>query len=150
MVRSCRVIVYDEARMKWTFRLSVISVISVMGLALVSCARSETPVPSEAARGTSSAAPGELRAPTSLRPEVANLDLAAAERALTEAERQLSDTVRAAAPDCEHARGLRDRICELAARICQLVEADPSAKNHCDDGRKRCSSASTKVATQCS
>lgn len=49
-----------------------------------------------------------------------------------------------AAPDCTRIGQLRDNICALAARICQLADRQPlgsPAAEHCADGKARCQAA---------
>ena len=74
-----------------------------------------------------------------------------AERELALVEKQLGDALALAAPDCDVARGLRDRICDLSERICKLTEAtaDGTVKERCDDGRRRCGHAKETVASRC-
>jgi hypothetical protein len=50
----------------------------------------------------------------------------------------------AAAPDCVQIAQLRDSICALAARICQIAARDTTptiATERCADGKTRCKSA---------
>ena len=50
----------------------------------------------------------------------------------------------AAAPDCARVGQLRDNICALAARICQIAERQPGgsvAADRCSDGKVRCKGA---------
>jgi hypothetical protein len=54
------------------------------------------------------------------------------------------DSTAAATPDCGQITQLRDSICALAARICQLAARDTSptiATERCADGQTRCKSA---------
>jgi len=47
-------------------------------------------------------------------------------------------------PDCARIAPLRDNICALAARICQLADRQPPgtpAADHCTDGKARCQAA---------
>jgi len=49
-----------------------------------------------------------------------------------------------AAPDCARLGPLRDNICALAARICQLADRQPPgapAAEYCSDGKARCQAA---------
>jgi hypothetical protein len=80
------------------------------------------------------------------------MDAASALRALDEATKLLDDTVSAGAPDCATVKLLRDRICELAARICRIAdESGPSAElsARCADGKPRCDRAKTKATGLC-
>jgi hypothetical protein len=50
----------------------------------------------------------------------------------------------AAAPDCGRVGQLRDNICALAARICQIAERQPARSTtaeRCADGKLRCKNA---------
>jgi hypothetical protein len=50
----------------------------------------------------------------------------------------------AAAPDCARIAPLRDNICALAARICQIADRQPPGSptaGHCTDGKARCQAA---------
>ena len=54
------------------------------------------------------------------------------------------DAQATAAPDCERIGQLRDNICALAARICQIADRQPAgstAAGRCDDGKTRCKAA---------
>jgi hypothetical protein len=80
------------------------------------------------------------------------MDAATALRALDDATRQLDDTLAAGAPDCATVKLLRDRICELSARICRIAEEsapNPELAAHCADGKPRCERAKSKVAGPC-
>jgi hypothetical protein len=58
----------------------------------------------------------------------------------------------AGAPDCDAAPGLRDRICELADRICALTEDDPddaSIAERCERANASCERARRDVARAC-
>ncbi len=50
----------------------------------------------------------------------------------------------AVAPDCARIGQLRDNICALAARICQIAERQPAGSTtaeRCADGKTRCRNA---------
>ena len=50
----------------------------------------------------------------------------------------------AATPDCARIGQLRDNICALAARICQIADGQPpgsSTADRCSDGKARCRNA---------
>jgi hypothetical protein len=81
--------------------------------------------------------------------EVEAMSLAQAEAALARADRELGDALMLAVPDCDRARGLRDRICELSGRICRIADTDPESAARCEDSRQRCSRAGTRIAGQC-
>jgi hypothetical protein len=122
--------------------------------ALASCARRETPATREAVSAPSAvpkgaAARGEL--PTSLREEISTMDAAHATAALADAFRALDDTLALATPDCPTARALRDRICELSAKLCALSGAQPGPEiaSACADGRARCDRARERVSAAC-
>jgi outer membrane murein-binding lipoprotein Lpp len=54
------------------------------------------------------------------------------------------DESQAAAPDCARIGQLRDNICALAARICQIADREPAnsvASQRCGDGKSRCQRA---------
>lgn len=85
----------------------------------------------------------------SSRTNVADMDLAAAEKALADASKELGSALSLDTPDCAVLRPLRDRICELSDRICRLAGPDPDIKARCDDGKRRCSDAKDRVGSQC-
>ena len=90
--------------------------------------------------------------PQSLRPAVDTMDAATALRALDEATRLLDDTLGAGAPDCGTVKLLRDRICELSARICRIAgesAPNPELAAHCADSKPRCARAKERVAGPC-
>jgi hypothetical protein len=66
---------------------------------------------------------------------------------------ELSSALGAAGgPDCELAGELRDRICDLATRICEIAGRNPDhpdATRQCDDGQDRCTRATRDVADSC-
>jgi len=70
-----------------------------------------------------------------------------AERAYDELRRLDADLLRSDAqvtPDCQRVDQLRDNICALAARICQIEERQPAGSvvsAHCADSKARCKSA---------
>lgn len=121
-------------------------------LLAASCARSTSEsAPAPAAPSAPAAAPKGAALPGSARSNVEEMDLETAARELAIAEKQLGDTVALAAPDCELSRSLRDRICELSARICKLTEvsAEPSVQERCTDGKQRCERARRTVSARC-
>ncbi|MEM9067947.1 MAG: hypothetical protein AAGE52_05550 [Myxococcota bacterium] len=71
---------------------------------------------------------------------------------LTSFSAEFDRTLELATIDCESARNLRDRICELSARICGIAEENPAdlpTAERCEDGSTRCESASERVASSC-
>jgi outer membrane murein-binding lipoprotein Lpp len=68
-------------------------------------------------------------------------------RAYDELRRVDADLLRSdaqAAPDCARVDQLRDNICALAARICQIAQRQPAgspAAGQCEDGKARCKNA---------
>jgi hypothetical protein len=63
---------------------------------------------------------------------------------LTRREAQPSETP----PDCARVGQLRDSICGLAARICEIANRDPAnsvASQRCADGKARCQSAAERT-----
>ena len=64
---------------------------------------------------------------------------------LLRADGELRGTqAQAAAPDCARIVQLRDNICALAARICQLADRQPAGTpmaDLCTDGKARCQAA---------
>jgi len=115
---------------------------------LVSCARKEAPAP-ESQAPVASAARAEL--PTSLREDISTMSAARATAALADASRAFDDSLALATPDCPTARTLRDRICELSARICTLSQTEPTPElaSACTDGRTRCNKAKERVGASC-
>lgn len=56
------------------------------------------------------------------------------------------------AADCDAAEHFRDRVCQLAERLCELSRDLPSssrAHGDCADGRDRCQQASRRYAERC-
>jgi hypothetical protein len=70
-----------------------------------------------------------------------------AERAHDELRRLDGELLRSDAqvtPDCQRVDQLRDNICALAVRICQIADKQPAgsaAAAHCADGKARCKNA---------
>jgi len=57
-----------------------------------------------------------------------------------------------ASPDCGRAGQLRDAICDLADRICNIAEDNPEhtdVADQCQDGQSRCDSARNRVGDRC-
>ena len=55
-------------------------------------------------------------------------------------------------PDCRAAPDLRDRICELAQRICAIAERDPNDRalaQTCESAREACDQATLRVGHAC-
>lgn len=53
-------------------------------------------------------------------------------------------------PDCGAAERFRQNVCTLAERICTLEQDLPSTTPHnCEDGRKRCSDATSRYHGKC-
>lgn len=53
---------------------------------------------------------------------------------------------------CDEARDLRDRICGLSERICEIADDHPGhepTRARCEDGARRCETATDRVADQC-
>jgi hypothetical protein len=113
-------------------------------IVVASCARrsvEEAPAPA----ASSMAVPGSARS------NVLDMTRDEAERELALAEKQLGDALALAAPDCDMARTLRDRICDLSARLCSLTDAtaDSTVKERCEDGKRRCGTAKETVGARC-
>jgi hypothetical protein len=54
--------------------------------------------------------------------------------------------------DCDMAGSIKDRICDLSARICSISErhpADESVRDKCTDGQARCARAERDVGARC-
>lgn len=71
---------------------------------------------------------------------------------LVQASIDLDNATTLAAVDCTSARDLRDRICELSSRICDIASDNPDDQptaERCADGRARCEGASDRVAQSC-
>lgn len=68
------------------------------------------------------------------------------------ARREAEGSEAQAAPvDCARIGQLRDNICALAARICQLADHEPAnsvARQRCGDGKVRCQSAVERAQTR--
>ena len=85
-----------------------------------------------------SRAPAEATPPDEAELARAHDDLRRLDTDLRAAEAQ------APAPDCTRVEQLRDNICALATRICQIAERQPlwsSAAERCADGKARCKDA---------
>jgi hypothetical protein len=65
--------------------------------------------------------------------------------------RQLENALTLSAPDCSTAWALRDKICDLAQRLCDMAgrSAEPEVAERCTDGRARCEKATTRVRAGC-
>lgn len=69
---------------------------------------------------------------------------------LMNSSRELEEAL--ATPDCGLARNLRDRICDLSTRICEIADEHPGevdAGERCEDGRGRCERASRDIDGSC-
>jgi hypothetical protein len=56
-----------------------------------------------------------------------------------------------AGPDCARIAQLRDNICALAVRICEIADRGPAnsvARQHCADGKSRCQRAVESAQTR--
>jgi hypothetical protein len=65
---------------------------------------------------------------------------------------QFEEALSSGAPRCGEAERLRALVCDLAERICDLVEDLPrssSGHGQCLDGRQRCEDAKRRYAAQC-
>jgi hypothetical protein len=89
--------------------------------------------------------------PSSTRPVEVTTDPKLAVKQLAQATKELDDLLAAGAPDCGAAKTLRDRICALAARICELAERnkDPELNQRCEESKASCKRATTRVARVC-
>ena len=71
---------------------------------------------------------------------------------LVQASIDLDQATTLSTVDCSSARDLRDRICELSERICDIADDhpddDPTAER-CRDGEARCRGASNRVRQSC-
>ena len=100
------------------------------------------------AAGAPAPAAGYGRAPSSTKPEGEG----AAQGTDIEAwSKQLEGALALSAPDCTTAWALRDRICDLAQRLCDVAgrSAEPEVAERCTDGRARCQRATTRVRASC-
>jgi len=91
------------------------------------------------------AAPRERPGPTTPAATADEQELARAYDDLRRADGDLQHAAaQAATPDCARIGELRDNICALAARICQIAERQPAgstAADQCNDGKARCKAA---------
>ena len=94
------------------------------------------------------AAPPAGYAPSSTRPEG---EESARPSDIETWSRQLEGALALSAPDCTTAWALRDRICDLAQRLCDVAgrSAEPEIAERCTDGRARCQRATTRVRASC-
>ena len=126
----------------------------VWSVAALACSRNEAPSESVRTPATVSSqtapqsdAPGERVG--SSRTNVADMDLATAEKALADASKELGNALALATPDCAVLTPLRDRICDLSEHICRIAGPDPEIKARCEDGKRRCSDAKDRVGSRC-
>jgi hypothetical protein len=65
--------------------------------------------------------------------------------------RQLDGALTLSTPDCSMAWALRDKICDLAQRLCDIAgrSAEPEVAERCTDGRSRCERATSRVRAGC-
>lgn len=109
--------------------------------------------PSETLRMTESGQPRpDGAAPTDLEDEdsVAPRASLALLRQLERVEGGLPQAL--SAGRCADAGGIRDHICALASRVCTLAGSEPENEmldSRCEDARRRCQSATTRVAERC-
>jgi DNA-binding LacI/PurR family transcriptional regulator len=71
---------------------------------------------------------------------------------LVDTEDALHDALGLSSVDCDSARDLRDRICELGDRICSIASDHPDdhvTEDRCEDGRDRCERARRRVDDRC-
>jgi hypothetical protein len=71
---------------------------------------------------------------------------------LVDTEDTLHDALGLASVDCDAARDLRDRICDLGERICSIAGDHPDdhvTEDRCEDGRDRCERARRRVDDRC-
>jgi hypothetical protein len=71
---------------------------------------------------------------------------------LVDTEDALHDALGLSSVDCDSARDLRDRICELGDRICSIANDHPDdhvTEDRCEDGRDRCERARRRVDDRC-
>jgi hypothetical protein len=91
------------------------------------------------------AAPRERPGPTTPASTADEQELARAHEDLRRADAELrAAAAQAPAPDCARIGELRDNICALAARICQIADRQPAgspAADQCSDGKARCKGA---------
>lgn len=143
-------------KISWWVWGGLLAAIAVGGCSRESDGRGVVMVPPE--EGAGGEAETTLRRPASrtiggsAEPQVAGWQLEAArlhERAVGEADA----FARALAADrCPSAEELRDRICDLAARICEIAELHPTDQataQRCADADARCTRASERVAERC-
>jgi hypothetical protein len=65
--------------------------------------------------------------------------------------RQMESALTLATPDCTTAWALRDKICDLAQRLCDIAgrSAEPEVDDRCTDGKSRCERATARVRAGC-
>ena len=95
------------------------------------------------------AAPEHARYPSLEPPGVREKELQQAAEEIRRRDGELEQLgLQPAPPDCTHIGQLRDNICALAARICQIAERQPAGspvRARCDDGKARCRSAGERA-----
>lgn len=67
---------------------------------------------------------------------------------LLASERELGAALALSTPNCGMARALRDQICDLAARICELG-GDGEVRDRCGQAQDSCKRAKTRVGLSC-
>ena len=99
------------------------------------------------AAGAPAPSPAPGYAPSTTRPE----EESARPSDIETWSKQLEGALALSAPDCTTAWALRDRICDLAQRLCDVAgrSAEPELAERCTDGRSRCERATTRVRASC-
>lgn len=138
---------------------------TVIALVLLGCAASkktaEAPASAESQQDASKAesapepaAEGASGAPAADAPAGMPRSTAAESRDADDFERlgqRLDGALALSTPDCTTAWALRDKICDLSQRLCDLAarSAEPEVAERCTDGRGRCERATTRVRATC-
>ena len=98
------------------------------------------------------AAPEHARYPSLEPPGVREKELQQAAEEIRRRDGELEQLgLQPAPPDCTHIGQLRDNICALAGRICEIADRQPSgstAAEHCADGKARCKTAIDAARTR--
>jgi hypothetical protein len=132
-------------------RSLVPSIAFIAALGASSCSRAEKPAePQSTPPSLESAGPSKAASKDLLdQPKTGATDLETQTSALLQASKELDHALALAAPDCGLARTLRDRVCEIADRICGLRDPNPNVQVRCEDGKTRCASAKARVREHC-
>lgn len=110
--------------------------------------------PEDDPSGYQQEAPAAGAYPGSTSPPVSEgrADASVLDRALQSLSSDLDRALSLSVPDCSYAALLRDQICELAERVCNLADRNrhvPDLAGRCAEGRESCTRATERVRASC-